>query len=273
MTAARRVAALETSLQPLDVVLRVLAEAQEYASIDAYARAVAEAPVEAAPMSRINAGTEASVRAAMKGKSSEEVETAIRRAVGDAIFRFILFLRINTDALAIAEKEGLRAAAAYYWMGCLLGGPREDDLEPEEWVAHQAEQTAAWRLWRGVVASLLVVTLVEDDAREQLEARYLGGRPALLAESQADWDRFVEQVDRLWSMSETLVPLTADEKHRLGTESPDALDERVAGRIQRLADDARVSTFERIGETPRAVAIIERRVLSLSERPACPDSA
>jgi hypothetical protein len=114
----------------------------------------------------------------MKGKPQPEVEAAVRRAVGDAIFRFILFLRINTDALAIAEKEGLRTAAAFYWMGCLLGGPREGDLEPEAWVAHRAEQTAAWRLWRGVVASLLVLTLVEEDAREQLEARYLRGRPA-----------------------------------------------------------------------------------------------
>jgi hypothetical protein len=260
MTAARRLATLESSLQPLDIVLRVLAEAQAYASLDAYARAVAEAPIESAPMSRIAADTEASVRAALKGKPRDEVEAAVRRAVGDAIFRFILFLRINTATLEIAELEGLRAAAAFYWMGCLLGGPREADLEPDEWVAHQAEQTAAWRLWRGVVANMLVITLVEEDAREQLEARYLGGRPALVTESQADWDRFVEQVDRLWSMSETLLPINRDAEERVDITSRDALEDRVAERVQRLADDARVSTFERIGETPRAVAIIERRL-------------
>jgi hypothetical protein len=260
MTAARRVAALESSLQPLDVVLKVLAEAQEYASIEAYARAIAEAPVEAAPMSRIAADSEASVRAAMKGKPREEVEATVRRAVGDAIFRFILFLRINTEALTMAETEGLRATAAFYWMGSLLGGPRERDLEPEALLAHQADQAAAWRLWRGVVASLLVVTLIEEDARERLEARYLGGRPALLAESQIDWDQFIEQVDRLWSMSETLVPSNSSEEERVDTASSDVLDERVAERVKRLADDARVSTFERIGETPRAVAIMERRL-------------
>jgi hypothetical protein len=260
MTTARRMAALESSLQPLDIVLRTLAEAQEYASIDAYARAVAETPVESAPMSRIAAETEASVRVAMKGKPRDEVEPAVRRAVGDAIFRFILFLRINTDALAIAETEGLRAAAAFYWMGCLLGGPSQGDLGPEEWAAHQAEQTAAWRVWRGVVARLLVLTLVEEDAREQLEARYLEGRPALLGESQADWDRFVEMVDRLWSMSERLVTLNPDEAERIDAIGAEALDERVAERVQRLADDARVSTFERIGDTPRAVAIMERRL-------------
>jgi hypothetical protein len=260
MTAARRVAALESSPQPLDVVFRVLAEAQAYSSIDAYARAVAEAPVESAPMSRIAADTEASVRAALKGRPRDEVEAAVRRAVGDAIFRFILFLRINTEALVLAGQEGLRATAAFFWMGCLLGGPREADLEPEEWLAHQAEQVAAWQLWRGVVARLLVVTLVEEDAREQLEARYFAGRPALLAESRTDWDRFVEQVDRLWSMSTTLVPLNSDEEERVDSAGLDTLDERVAERVQHLADDARVSTFERLGEMPRALRIMERRL-------------
>src|SRR5258705_1734689 len=36
--------------------------------------------------------------------------------------------RINTELPGMAEKEGLRASAAFYWMGCLLGGPREGDL-------------------------------------------------------------------------------------------------------------------------------------------------
>jgi hypothetical protein len=262
MTAARRVAALESSLQPLDVVLRILAEAQAYASIDAYARAVAEAPVESAPMSRISADTEASVRATMKGKPREEVDQAVRRAVGDAIFRYILFLRINTAALEIAEREGLRAAACFYWMGCLLGGPSEADLEPADWRDHQKEQAECWRSWRGVVATILAVSLVEEDAREQLEARYLAGHPALLAESQADWDRFADQIDRLWSLAAEFTSPDHVGHDQAETVDTGAFDERVAERARRLADDARVSTFERLGETPRAVAIIERRLLS-----------
>jgi len=260
VTVTRRVAAVESSLDPLEVVLRVIAEGQEHGSLDTYARAVAEAPIESAPLTRIGAETEASVRAAIKGKPRDEIDRAVRRAVGDAFFRYILFLRINAAALEIADREGLRAATCFYWMGCLLGGPREADLEPADWKEHQKEQAECWRSWRGVVASILALTLVEEDAREQLEARYLGGRPVLLAESQAVWDRFVEQVDRLWSMSEKLVPLNPDEQERVDAVGPDALDERVAERVQRLADDARVSTFERIGEMPRAVAIMERRL-------------
>jgi hypothetical protein len=268
MTAARRVAALESSLQPLDVVLRILVEAQEYASIDAYARAVAEVPIESAPMSRIGAETEASVRATMKGKPREEIDQAVRRAVGDAIFRYILFLRINTAALEIAEREGLRAATCFYWMGCLLGGPREAELEPADWKEHQKEQVECWRSWRGVVASILLLSLEEEEAREQLEARYLGGRPALLAETKSDWDRFAEQIDRLWSISEKVVPLSQDEEKRVSKLDLASLDERVAERVRRLADDARVSTFERLGETPRAAAIMERRSWAAPDRAA-----
>ena len=67
MTVSRRLAAVEGSLDPVEIVLRVIAEAQENPSLEAYARAIAEIPVEAAPMSRIASDVEASVRRATKG--------------------------------------------------------------------------------------------------------------------------------------------------------------------------------------------------------------
>lgn len=42
----------------------------------------------------------------------------------------------------------------------------------------------------------------------------------------------------------------------------DPLAERVTDRVRHLADDARIATFERIGEIPRAVAIVEKRLLT-----------
>jgi hypothetical protein len=265
VTAKQRVAAVEASLGPLDVVLKVLAEAQEYASLEAYARGNAEVRVESAPMTRIGNQTEASVRSAMKGKPRHEVDRAVRREVGDAIFRYILFLRINTDALEITEQEGLRASACFFWMGCLLGGPREADLEPAEWVEHQKDQASAWRSWLGVVASILALSLIEEDAREELEARYLGGRPALLAETQAEWDRVAEQVDRLWSIAEKVVPLSEDEHANVDSASSDIYDLRVAERARHIADDARISKLDRLGENLRA-AIIERRIRDFGTR-------
>jgi hypothetical protein len=37
-------------------------------------------------------------------------------------------------------------------------------------------------------------------------------------------------------------------------------DERVQARARKLADDARISTFDRLGEPRRALGILERRL-------------
>lgn len=260
MTAARQLAALEGSLQPLEVVLGVITEAQRHPGLDAYARAVAQAPIEAAPMSRIAAETATSARAAARGQGREAIDMAAHRAVGDAIFRYMLFLRINTAALEMAELEGLRASAGAFWMGCLLGGPRQEDLEPDEWAAHQEEQRRAWQTWRGVIASLYLLLMVEDEAREQLEAKFLGGHEALLADVNETWDGFADEVERLWTMSEALVPISGEEAAAVAAAGTEVFDQRVAERVRRIADDARVATFERLGDLPRAVVIMERRL-------------
>lgn len=262
MTVSRRVAAVESSLDPVEIVLRVIGEGQEHPSLDAYARAIAEVPVEAAPMSRIAFEVDASVRRASKGRTANEVERAARRAVGDAVFRYILFIRLNTSALEIADHEGLRASAVFYWMGCLLGGPREEDLEPEAWKEHQREQALCWGQWRAVVASLLVTVLVEEEARKQLESRYLGGWPVLIAETEEVWDAFADQVDRLWSIAEARSESGGLPGSDAGPDDP--LAGQIADRVGRLADDARISTFERVGEQTRAVAIVERRLTERS---------
>jgi hypothetical protein len=197
----------------------------------------------------------------MKGQPREKVDAAVRRAVGDAVFRYVLFLRLNTSALEMSEREGLRAAETFYWMGCLLSGPREADLQPEEWIAHQAEQAEAWQSWRWVLASILVVSLVEEEAREHLQAHYLGGQLALLTGVQADWDRFAEQVDGLWSIAQsTGLGASAQGDKPPPTEGEQEWDQRVHERALVLADDARISTFERLGENLSAVAILERRL-------------
>lgn len=163
------------------------------------------------------------------------------------------------DVIGVIHESRLRSGGAPR-CHCLLGGRSEHDIAPAELAAHQAKQADAWRLWRRVVASLLVLVMVEEDARKQLEARYLAEQPALLADSQADWDRFADLVDRLWSLAEKVAPVNVAEGDLAAIYSEEVLAERVAARVQRLADDTRVSTFERLGELPRAVAIIERRL-------------
>jgi hypothetical protein len=261
MTAARRLAAVETLLGSTELVLHILAEAQTFDSLEDYTRSVIDQPEEAAPLNRIAASTETRIRTEMKGASREAIDAAVRRATGDGIFVFILVLQMNGAALEIARVEGLRAAASFYWMASLLGGPRKEDLEPAEWTAHKKELGSAWHSWRAVVAGLLATLTVEEDAREQLEGRYLGGQPSLLADAEREWSKFADIVDRLWSIAEKVVPLTRAEERRVSGEGGRRFDELVRERARTLADDARISTFDRLGENTRALSILERRLV------------
>jgi hypothetical protein len=167
---------------------------------------------------------------------------------------------VNGAAVDIARVEGLRASATFFWMGGLLGGPREQDLEPAAWAKHREEQASAWRSWRGVVASLEATRTIEKDAREQLEARYLGGQSSLLSEAEAEWSSFAGMVDRMWSLAENLVPVGRAEERRAAKEGGQLFDDRVRERARKLADDARILTFDRLGENAKALRILERRL-------------
>ena len=130
--AGRRLTKLEGALMPREAVLAWLVEAHQFPSLVEHARSIAELPVEAAPLSVIGARVEAAVRASLTGQPRDAVWEAVRRAVGDGVFLFTLVFGLNGQALEIARVEGLRAAATFYWMGCLLGGPRAADLPPAE---------------------------------------------------------------------------------------------------------------------------------------------
>jgi hypothetical protein len=124
--------------------------------------------------------------------------------------------------------------------------------------ADRFREAATDRARRSVTPSATMT--VEEDARAELEARYLGGQASLFSDAEAEWSRFAELVDSLWSLSEKLVPLTPAEERRVSKDGERLFDERVGARAHKLADDARISTFDRLGEQRRALAILERRL-------------
>jgi hypothetical protein len=137
---SRRLTKLEGALHPREAVLAWLIEAQQYPSLVDHVRSIVELPVEAAPLSVIGARIESATRDAMRGQSRAAIETAARRAVGDGVFLFTLAIGLNVVALEMARLEGLRATAVFYWMGCLLGGPRESDIPPAEVETYRRER-------------------------------------------------------------------------------------------------------------------------------------
>ncbi len=266
MTSAadRRLAKLEQALSPIEAVLAWLAEAQQYPSIEAQARAIAARPVDEAPLSVIGQRIEASVRASLKGQPSEVVSEKVRRGVGDGAFLFCLVLQINSQACELARVEGLRAAGVFYWMGCLLCGPPEADLPPLELAAYREDLAACWARWRSVVHLMSIDVLVESEARTQLEKRYFGGRDVFFPDTAEAWSSYVDLVHRIAGLAEMMARPEKPRTRRRGPDASDpmtSLDERVAHRAQILADDARVRTFEIMGDRERAVTIIERRLM------------
>jgi hypothetical protein len=216
-------------------------------------------------LSVIGDRVESAVRDAIKGQPRDAVEAAVRRAVGDGVFLFSLALWLNVVALEIARLEGLRAAAAFYWMGCLLGGPRAADLAPAQVETYERERADAWAQWRIMVGRLSRDVRVESEARATLERRFFAGHDVLFADATEAWTGHVDFVERLASLAETLAPTSGPKPrpHRSAVlAGSGSLTERVAERVARLADDARVRAYEILGDRPRAVAIMERRFLS-----------
>jgi hypothetical protein len=263
--AARRLAKLEGALMPREAVLAWLVAAQQFQSLEDHVRSIVELPVEAAPLSVIGDRVEAAVRAAMSGQPRDAVREAVRRAVGDGVFLFSLALGINVVALETARLEGLRATAVFYWMGCLLGGPRESDLPPAEVETYRRELADCWALWWPVVDRLRLEVRAENEARATLERRFFAGHDVFFADAGAAWASHVDLVERLASLAETMASAggpMARSRRSTRIAAGGALSERVAERVARLADDARVRAYEILGDRPRAVAIMERRIMA-----------
>jgi hypothetical protein len=264
IAAGRRLAKLEGALMPREAVLAWLVEAQQFPSLEDHVRSIVELPVEAAPLSVIGDRVEAAVRASMQGQPRAAIEAAARRVVGDGVFLFSLALGLNVVALGLSKVEGLRATATFYWMGCLLGGPRAADLPPAEAKVYERELADSWALWWPVVDRLRLDVRVESEARTTLERRFFGGHDVLFADASQAWTGHVDFVERLVSLAETMASTGGPmaRSRRSTRTAGGSLTERVAERVATLTDDARVRAYEILGDRSRAVEIMERRLLA-----------
>ena len=263
-TAGRRLAKLEGALRPREAVLAWLAEARSSPTWRTTAGTSPSCPIEAAPMSVIARRVDAAVREDMKGQPREAIEDAVYRATGDALFLFCLIFQVNIDAIEMARVEGLRAGGVFCWMGSLLGGPRDEDLAPEELEQHHAELTRCWAMWLSVVDRLDWDVRVANGVRAALAERYYAGQDVLFADARTDWTAHVEQVERMrWFADAIGASARGKAAKRLRAAGPalPTVEAGVADRMAWLTDQAKVRAYEVLGERPKAVAIMERRLL------------
>jgi hypothetical protein len=193
VTLARRLAKLEASRSPTEVVLAWLAEAHAWPTLPAYLAALVGAPPEAWPLGRIAEGVEASVRASTKG-TPDELWQAVRWAVGDAWFLLELVMQLDLAARQIREVEGLRWALLVKWLGLLSSeaelAERTHCGDPE----HAAKEAQDWR---DVLAFSLTTLATEDAARVSLEHRNFDGHPVLFPALAQEWADLVERLEWL----------------------------------------------------------------------------
>jgi hypothetical protein len=243
VTAERRLARVETSLSPTQLVLRWLEEAHAFGDLEFYVRALLTEDAVEGPLDRLARQAEHGVRMRLRGTRPEVVTKAVRSALRETFFRFELVTRINVTALELLDREVLIDAALAAQIGLLASegrtARRRDAMHQERF---------------GTLRGLLLFRMSElraaQEARAAVEGRYLAGHAALFPAAATSWE---EQLTR----SETLADLAVRLAEMDGVPSaepvdPDAVSARVTELIADLVEPAKASALEMLGEGERA---------------------
>lgn len=269
MSFERRLAKLENSLSPTEAVLSWLAEAHEYPTLPEYVASLLDASQDAWPLTRIAEQVEGLTRAAMKGKSQDAVKKAVRRQVGDAFFLLDVALRLNLAAEETLRGGRLRWACLSYQMRALTLEAELAEVTRRRQHAAARPSVSAVDAWRTGLAVSLTTIYTEEEARSEVERKYLAGRPVLFSWLVREWDDLRARLEGLASVADVLPELRGSGVPEL------ALDERHARaakgasvRASELTDQARVAALDMLGEATQAVAIAGRRLRSTISRAA-----
>ncbi len=246
MTIARRVAAVEAALTPTELVLRWLDEAHAHGDLEGYVRSqLADSPADT-PINRLAREAVTGATAATKGRGTEATRAAVRVALGGTVFRFDLIMRIITTTHELLDRQALLDAVLAGQLAMQASANREEpDGEPAR------PGRLAW--CRDLLLSRANELEAANRAREAVEARYLGGHPAVFPDTLAAWEEQVRGTRALAAMAVRLAELD-------GVPLPAPLDaEAVSARADRLVADlvepAKVTALEKLGEGERAYRI------------------
>jgi hypothetical protein len=242
VTLARRLAAIETSLGPTELVLRWLEEAHSVGDLESYVRSLL-VDVTEGPLDRLAREAEHVARKSMRGARPEAMTRVIRSALRETFFRFELVTRINVISLELLEREVLIDAALAAHVGLLASEGRTARRRD---VKHQERFAGCRDLLTFRVRELRAA----EAARTRVEERYLAGHVALFPDYVTAWE---EQLMR----SETLADLAARLAEMDGAPpaepvDPDAVSALIAELIADLVEPAKVTALQELGEGERA---------------------
>ena len=244
MTLQRRVAKIEESLSPTQLVLRWLAEAHAYADVPAYSASLLDIDPPVAPLDRLAREAVRGARTANRGKRPELVDAAVRNALRETVFRFELVMKINVTTHDLLDREFLLEAVFAGQMAMLLN---DQSKTKDESHLHRLAQCRDLTLQR--VDELLAT----QEARTTVEARYLEGHPALFPDVATAFDKQLLASQELAVM--TLRCAELDGVAPAGPEDPEASSLRASQLVADLVEPAKVEALDKLGEGRQAFNI------------------
>jgi hypothetical protein len=247
VTSERRLARVETSLSPTELVLRWLDEAHGHDSFVAYSRAIYALGPGALPLDRLVRAARQAAEAGSRRGSREKRDETIRAAIRQAVFLFHLILQSIVLAEAALDREALMCTALSAHLGLVMA---DDGDAGHSIFRSRAEGLTALR--SGVVARASELRALET-ARKRVEVRYLAGHPSLFPATVRSWTDQRQRTETLAEITvrlekfEGLPPLPADD--------PGVFEARVSELVADHVEPARVKALDEMGEGRRAVSI------------------
>jgi hypothetical protein len=239
MTLSRRLAKLETSLSPTQLVLRWLAEAHAYGDVPAYVASLLDQDPPVAPLDRLAREAEHGARAANRGKRSEVADAAVRSALREIVFRFELVMRINVTVHDLLDHEVLLEALFASQLALLLHDDRKERLTDESHLHRLAH-------CRDLTALRVTELRATREAISRVEVRFLDAHSTLFPEVAGAFDLQVRR-------SQELADMAADSAEFDGLEQAepddaDGLESRIAQLIADLVEPAKSTALDKLGE-------------------------
>jgi hypothetical protein len=239
MTLSRRVAAIEASLSPTQLVLRWMAEAHAHGDVPAYVASLLAEDPPVAPLDLLVREAEHVARTATRGKRPEVISVAVRSALRETVFRFELVMRINVTAHELLERQTLLEALFAAHLALLLHDDRKQRLADESHL-HRLAQC------RDLTALQVRELLATREAIERAEARYLDGHSALFPELATALDDQMRRSQELSDMASDSAELDGLQPAR--DQDPDTLEARASQLLADLVEPAKSTSLEKLGQ-------------------------
>jgi hypothetical protein len=236
MTSERRLAKLETSLSPTQLVLRWLAEAHAHGSLEGYVRSLLDLPGDQQPIDRLCREAHEGVRTRLRGKPGWEIRNAVNSALRETVFRFELVLRIYVTTRELLDREALidTALSAHVALA----------------TSEEAGDTDRLAARRDLLLFRVGELQAAQEARETAEERYLDGHAALFSDVEATWE---EQVKSTAMIADMAIRLAAFDGVPAATPpDPETVSRRTTELMADLVEPAKSTALEKLGESQQA---------------------